>query len=110
MLNSAPGLPLTLATVLPPSFTLTPTVHILLSVTVAFTVSLSTPPSTSGTILRLSMECDRHRFQPHGLPDAGGRRVHDAAGVERLLAARLALVVGRIEHPHDEFLRAAAAQ
>ena len=52
----------------------------------------------------------RHRFQPDGLPDARGRGEHDARGIERLFAARLAAVVLRAEHLHDQFLGAAVSQ
>ncbi len=49
--------------------------------------------------------CAGDRFQPDGLPDAGGRRVHDAAGMKGLLAARLSGVIGRIKDPNDQLLR-----
>ena len=47
----------------------------------------------------------RHRLQPDGLPDAGDRRVQDAARLEHLLAARLGARVGRVPDRDDELLR-----
>ena len=52
----------------------------------------------------------RNGFQPHGLPDARRGRVHDAAGMQRLLAARLPALVCRIEYAHNQFLRPGSAQ
>ena len=57
--------------------------------------------------------CDvgfRHRLEPHGLPDAGGRRIHDWAGTQGLFATRLAAGIGRIEHLDLDFLRAIGFQ
>lgn len=54
-----------------------------------------------------------HRLHPHRLPDAGGRGVPDAAGVETLLAHRrilVALCVGRVVDADDQFLGAARLQ
>ena len=48
----------------------------------------------------------RNRLQPHGLPDARGGRVHNAAGVDALLSARLARVIGGVEDAHNQLLRA----
>ena len=48
----------------------------------------------------------RHRLHPHRLPDAGDRRVPDAAGLEHLLAARLRAGVGRVPDADDQFVLA----
>src|SRR4029077_16087746 len=48
-----------------------------------------------------------HRFQPDGLPDAGGRRVVDAARFQDLLAARLRAAVARVPDADDQLLLAA---
>ncbi len=46
----------------------------------------------------------RYWFQPNGLPDAGGGRIEDSAGVRDLLAARLRAGVDRVPSRDDEFL------
>ena len=66
--------------------------------------------STSGVICRSAMCAARHRLQPHRLPDAGGGRVPDAAGLAHLLAARLRAGVGRVPDRHDHLLLAAGLE
>ena len=51
-----------------------------------------------------------HRFEPHRLPDAGGRRVHDAARLQHLFAARLTAGIGRVKHLNGDFLLARRLQ
>ena len=45
-----------------------------------------------------------HRLHPHGLPDAGGRRVEDAVAGLALLADRLPALVVRVGDADDELL------
>ena len=48
----------------------------------------------------------RHRFDPHGLPDAADRRVPDAVGGQHLLSAGLVSLVRAVEHAYDQLLPA----
>src|ERR1700739_25223 len=48
-----------------------------------------------------------HGLQPHRLPDAAGGRVHNAAGIQSLFAARLAAVVLGTVDTNDQFVRSA---
>ncbi len=51
-----------------------------------------------------------HRLHPHRLPDAGRRRVEDAAGIRALLADGLAGRVGLVMHTDHQLLRTGAGQ
>ncbi len=103
--SSAPSVPPAVATVLPPSLTMTRTPVVPTGVR-ASTVSFSVPPARSGTRCSDSMLARRHGLQPDRLPDARTGRVGGAAGVQRLLAAKLPAGVGRVPDRDDDFLRA----
>ena len=51
-----------------------------------------------------------HRFEPNRLPEASGGRVHDAAWIKGLFAARLAPVIDGIIDLDNQFLWSAACQ
>ncbi len=52
----------------------------------------------------------RHRFHPHGLPDAGGAGIEQPAGLGALLADRERVGLVAVLHPDGDLLVAGAAQ